>query len=38
VGDSHRTLEELLPLMKRSEDRSFLTEAQEGMRVARDHA
>ncbi len=32
VGDSRRTLEALLPLLKRNENRSFLAEAQSGMR------
>src|SRR6185503_16796504 len=32
VGDSRRTLEELLPLVKRNEDRGFLEEAQKGMK------
>jgi len=32
VGDSHRSLEYLIPLLVRNEDRSFLTKAQEGMR------
>jgi pyruvate dehydrogenase (quinone) len=32
VGDSRRTLEALLPLLRRQEDRGFLTKAQEGMR------
>ena len=31
VGDSQRTLEKLLPLLERKEDRDFLKEAQEGM-------
>ena len=31
VGDSQRTLEKLLPLLDRKEDRDFLKEAQEGM-------
>ena len=31
-GDSRRTLQALLPLLRRKEDRSFLTQAQEGMR------
>ncbi|MGE5374400.1 MAG: thiamine pyrophosphate-dependent enzyme [Bacteroidota bacterium] len=31
VGDSRRTLQELLPLLKRKDDRSFLEKAQEGM-------
>ncbi|MCU1274670.1 MAG: pyruvate oxidase, partial [Bryobacterales bacterium] len=31
VGDSKRTMEELLPLLQRHEDRDFLKEAQEGM-------
>lgn len=32
VGDSRRTLETLLPLLRRNEDRSFLESAQKGMR------
>ena len=32
VGDSRRTLEELLPLVKRNANRGFLEKAQEGMR------
>src|SRR5205823_3852357 len=32
VGDSRRTLEKLLPLLKRNEHRRFLTEAQQGMK------
>ena len=32
VGDSRRTLQELLPLLKRNEDRSFLETAQGGMK------
>jgi pyruvate dehydrogenase (quinone) len=32
VGDSRRTLEHLLPLLKQNEDRSFLETAQEEMR------
>jgi pyruvate dehydrogenase (quinone)/pyruvate oxidase len=32
VGDSRRTLEVLLPLLHRKEDRSFLKKAQDGMR------
>src|SRR6476620_1753720 len=32
VGDSRRTLEGLLPLVKRNEDRSFLEKAQKGMK------
>ncbi len=32
VGDSRNTLQELLPLLERKEDRSFLEKAQEGMR------
>jgi pyruvate dehydrogenase (quinone) len=31
VGDSRRTLQALLPLLKRTEDRSFLQKAQKGM-------
>ena len=31
VGDSKRTIEGLLPLLKRNENRAFLEEAQEGM-------
>jgi pyruvate dehydrogenase (quinone)/pyruvate oxidase len=33
VGDSARTLRALIPLLRRREDRSFLHEAQEGMRA-----
>jgi len=32
AGDSKRTLQVLLPLLRRHEDRSFLSKAQEGMR------
>ena len=32
VGDSARTLRGLLPLLKRNEDRSFLKQAQDGMK------
>jgi pyruvate dehydrogenase (quinone) len=32
VGDSRRTLEELLPMLKRNENRSFLKKAQQGMK------
>jgi pyruvate dehydrogenase (quinone) len=32
VGDSRRTLEALLPLLRRKEDRGFLQAAQDGMR------
>ena len=32
VGDSRRTLEALLPLLNRKEDRSFLEKAQKGMK------
>jgi pyruvate dehydrogenase (quinone)/pyruvate oxidase len=32
VGDSQKTLRELLPLLKRNENRDFLTRAQEGMK------
>ena len=32
VGDSKRTLQELLPLLQRNENRKFLEEAQAGMR------
>ena len=32
VGDSHNTLRELIPLLKRREDRSFLEKAQNGMK------
>jgi pyruvate dehydrogenase (quinone) len=32
VGDSRRTLEELLPLVNQNKDRSFLEEAQKGMK------
>ncbi|HVW00633.1 MAG TPA: thiamine pyrophosphate-binding protein, partial [Planctomycetaceae bacterium] len=31
VGDSRRTLQSLLPLLERKEDRSFLEQAQQGM-------
>ncbi|MGE0759108.1 MAG: thiamine pyrophosphate-dependent enzyme [Pirellulaceae bacterium] len=31
VGDSRRTLQRLLPMLKRNEDRSFLQQAQKGM-------
>src|SRR5436305_2349610 len=31
VGDSRRTLQRLLPLLRRKEDRSFLKKAQDGM-------
>jgi pyruvate dehydrogenase (quinone) len=31
VGDARETISALLPLLKRNEDRSFLTQAQEGM-------
>jgi pyruvate dehydrogenase (quinone) len=31
VGDSRRTLQELLPMLRRKEDRSFLEKAQDGM-------
>jgi len=31
VGDSRRSLQELLPLLRREEDRSFLQKAQDGM-------
>src|SRR4051795_6142529 len=31
VGDSRRSLQELLPLLRRKEDRSFLQKAQDGM-------
>ena len=30
IGDSRRTLEELLPLLERNQDREFLTKAQQG--------
>src|SRR5262249_60938022 len=33
VGDTRRTLQELLPLLRRKEDRSFLEKAQTGMRA-----
>ena len=33
VGDSRRTLQELLPVLKRKEDRSFLEKAQKGMKA-----
>ncbi len=36
VGDSRRTLEELLPLLDRHEDRRFLAKAQEGMKDWRE--
>ncbi len=32
VGDSKKSLQELLPLLKRKEDRSFLKQAQDGMK------
>src|SRR5579884_1755840 len=32
IGDSRRTLEALLPLVERKQDRSFLEKAQEGMK------
>jgi pyruvate dehydrogenase (quinone) len=32
VGDTKRTLQELLPLLRRKDDRSFLESAQKGMR------
>ena len=32
VGDSKKTLQELIPLLKRHEDRSFLKQAQDGMK------
>ncbi|MCL4853787.1 MAG: pyruvate oxidase [Bryobacteraceae bacterium] len=32
VGDSKRSLQELIPLLRRNENRQFLTKAQEGMR------
>ena len=32
VGDSRRTLHELLPLLERKNDRSFLEKAQKGMK------
>nr|MCV5142991.1 thiamine pyrophosphate-requiring protein [Escherichia coli] len=32
VGDCKTTLQALLPLLRRKEDRSFLTAAQDGMR------
>jgi pyruvate dehydrogenase (quinone)/pyruvate oxidase len=32
IGDSHRTLEELLPLLDRKKDRKFLEKAQKGMK------
>src|SRR5262245_22930748 len=32
VGDSRRTLQALLPLLRRHEDRAFLSRAQDGMR------
>jgi len=35
VGDARATLEALLPLLQRQEDRAFLEEAQEGMRAWR---
>jgi pyruvate dehydrogenase (quinone)/pyruvate oxidase len=33
VGDTRKTLQKLLPLLKRKEDRSFLDKAQEGVRA-----
>jgi pyruvate dehydrogenase (quinone)/pyruvate oxidase len=36
VGDSRRTLEQVLPLLKPHEDRSFLEKAQKGMREWRE--
>ena len=36
VGDSRRTLQALLPLLPRNEDRRFLEKAQEGMREWRE--
>jgi pyruvate dehydrogenase (quinone) len=36
VGDSRRTLEALIPLLTRHEDRGFLTKAQDGMRKWRE--
>jgi pyruvate dehydrogenase (quinone)/pyruvate oxidase len=36
VGDARATLESLLPLLKRRDDRSFLAEAQQGMEKWRD--
>jgi pyruvate dehydrogenase (quinone)/pyruvate oxidase len=33
IGDSRRTLQELLPLLKRKESREFLRKAQEGMQA-----
>ncbi len=33
VGDAKATLRVLLPLLSRSEDRSFLTTAQDGMKA-----
>ena len=36
VGDSRRTLQELLPLLQRKDDRSFLEKAQEGMKDWRE--
>jgi pyruvate dehydrogenase (quinone)/pyruvate oxidase len=33
VGDARATLAELLPLLSRNEDRSFLSQAQEGMKA-----
>lgn len=33
VGDSRRTLQALIPLLKRKEDRSFLAQAQAGMKA-----
>jgi pyruvate dehydrogenase (quinone)/pyruvate oxidase len=32
VGDCKRTLQELLPLLRRKDDRSFLEKAQQGMK------
>jgi pyruvate dehydrogenase (quinone)/pyruvate oxidase len=36
VGDSRRTLQELLPLLERREDRDFLERAQKGMKEWRE--
>src|SRR5512140_1628515 len=32
IGDSRRTLQELIPLLRRREERSFLEKAQKGMK------
>jgi pyruvate dehydrogenase (quinone)/pyruvate oxidase len=36
IGDSRRTLQELLPLLKRNENREFLRQAQQGMKDWRE--